>query len=148
MFRKCPTNPQNNLNIRWTRTLWRASLDTWRWWNLPQYLTLQLLKTRCASKLPDVFYQLWSILYQRCVLQNWLFRVYYDLEAAIGFMPVEVNIIPIGKPIKEQKLQTVSTLMVSLTVNYPFFDDIPKGSFQKRFSGFCPLRGGGTPPVR
>ena len=60
-------------------------------------------------------------------------------------MPVEVNIIPIGKPIKEQKLQTVSTLMVSLTVNYPFFDDFPKGAFQKLLSGFFPLRGGGTP---
>ena len=22
-----------------------------------------------------------------------------------------------------------------------------KGSFQKRFSGFCPLRGGGVPPL-
>ena len=62
-----------------------------------------------------------------CVLQNWLFRIYYDLEAAIWFMPVEVNIIPI----KEQKLQTVSTLMVSLTVNYPFFDDIPLRTWRK-----------------
>ena len=48
------------------------------------------------------------------------------LRPQLGSMPVEVNIIPIGKPIKEQKLQTVSTLMVSLTVNYPFFDDFPK----------------------
>ena len=28
------------------------------------------------------------------------------------------------------------------------FLNVPKGTCQKRFSGFCPLRGGGTPPFR
>ena len=37
---------------------------------------------------------------------------------------------------------------VSLTVKYLslYFDNFPKGRFQKLLSGFFPLRGGGTPP--
>ena len=72
-----------------------------------------------------------------CPSKLCLFRIYYDLKAAIGFMPVEVNIIPIGKPIKEQKLQTVSTLMVSLTVKILFFSDhFPLRKYEKKTSLF------------
>ena len=47
---------------------------------------------------PKCFFNYELCLKKICVLQNWLFWIHYDLEAAIGFMSVEVFLIPRAKP--------------------------------------------------